>query len=111
GGASLKCSEGDCGALWAWENWRRRSHDCSGGGCGRVPEPIPAAPFLMAGLSKSASSAGVSGAFGRAALARVGRAGSLFGKFLGLSGVFAITPNMGRVLWRGKGGTVGANGG
>jgi hypothetical protein len=35
---------------------------------------------------------------GRAAFARVGRAGSFFG----LSGGLAITPNMGRVLRRGK---------
>src|SRR4029434_7582953 len=43
---------------------------------------------------------------GRAALARVGRAGSFFRKFLGLSGDFAIAPNMGRVRGRGKGGTL-----
>src|SRR5262249_41489846 len=52
----------------------------------------------MPGLSRFASVSGVGLSSGRAALARVGRAGSFFG----LSGDLAITPNMGRVLRRGK---------
>jgi hypothetical protein len=48
----------------------------SGGGVKPVWEPTPAVPRAMAGLSNSAS-AGASGCMsGRAALARVGRAGS-----------------------------------
>jgi len=33
----------------------RRSQELSGGGCNPVPEPMPASPRLMAGLSSSAS--------------------------------------------------------
>src|SRR5262249_5289676 len=102
-GASLNSFGVDLRALWASEKSRRRSHELSGGGCRPVPEPIPAVPFLMAGLRRSASSAGVAGAFGRAALARVGRARSFFGEFLDLSAEFAIAPHMGRVRGGGKG--------
>ena len=59
-----------------------------------MPRPMP-------GFSKLASVSGVGLSSGRAALARVGRAGSFFGS----SGDFAINPNMGRVLRRGKGGS------
>ena len=64
-----------------------------------APEPSPAVPLLIAGLSRSASASGVAGSTGRAALARVGRAGS-FG-FFGEASPSA--PNMGRVRRRGKG--------
>jgi hypothetical protein len=87
--------------LWAAEKSARRSNELSGGGCrfavSPVPEPRPAVPLLIAGLSRSASASGVAGDGGRAALARVGRAGSL-----GFLGGFAIRPNMGRVRRRGK---------
>ena len=69
-----------------------------------MPELNPAVPRPMPGLSTFASSSGVGLSLGRAALARVGRAGSFFL----LSGDFAIAPNMGRVRGRGKGGTIAA---
>src|SRR5271170_4312961 len=54
----------------------------------------------MAGLSRSANAGAIGGNSGRAALARVGRAGSLafFGR-IGLSGGAAIT-----AIWDGAGG-------
>ena len=91
----------DLRALWASEKSRRRSHELSGGGCNPVPDPMPAVPRPIPGLRIFASVSGVGLSSGRAALARVGLAGS-FG-FLG--GDFAIASNMGRVLWRGKGRT------
>jgi hypothetical protein len=65
-----------------------------------VCEPTPARPWPMAGLSKSASAGSSGGASGRAALARVGLAGSFFECFagsrcfgaFGRSGRFAMTP-------------------
>src|SRR6185437_9562250 len=93
----------DLRAVCASEKSRRRSKELSGGGFKPVPEPSPAVPLLIAGLSRSASAFGVAGSSGRDALARVGRAGS-FG-FFGLSEDFAIAPNMGRVLRREKGGS------
>src|SRR5665811_1789911 len=96
----------DLRAVWAAEKSARRSNELSGGGCKPeilpVPEPMPAVPLLMAGLSRSASASGVAGLAGRAAFARVGRAGSLF-VFCGFLGGFAIASNMGRVRGRGKG--------
>jgi hypothetical protein len=67
----------DFRAVCAAEKSARRSNELSGGGRNPVPDPTPAVPFAMPGLS-SFSSAGAIGASGsRAAFARVGRAGSL----------------------------------
>ena len=98
----------DLRAVWAAEKSCRRSHDVAGGGWrplvsvrpgslglpgargddDPVPEPRPAVPRPMPGLSSAASASGVGGASGRDALARVGRAGSL--DFFGESGGLAI---------------------
>ena len=54
----------------------RRSFEVSGGGRNPVPEPTPASPRLIAGLSSSASAGPMSGNCSREALDRVGLAGS-----------------------------------
>src|SRR5262249_57507392 len=73
--------------------------ELSGGGCRPdggalrpVCDPTPASPRLMAGLRRSANAGAISGNASRAALARVGRAGSLvfLGGLLRRSGGFAI---------------------
>src|SRR6185312_16444106 len=45
----------------------RRSQELSGGGCNPVPEPKPASPRLMAGLSSSASAGPIGCTGGRCA--------------------------------------------
>src|SRR5690242_20139344 len=45
----------------------RRSHELSGGGCKPVPEPTPASPRLIAGLSNSASAGPIGCTSGRCA--------------------------------------------
>src|SRR4029079_7481580 len=75
--------------------------------CRLVPEPIPAVPRSMPGLSSRASAGSVGGSSGRLALARVGRAGSFLLCLAGSRGGvgdFAIAANMGGVAWRGKAG-------
>src|SRR5262249_1070212 len=76
----------------------RRSKELSGGGFSPVCDPGPAVPWPMPGLSKSASAGSIAGCSGRAALARVGFAGSFFGFF----GGFGILANMGVRRPRGK---------
>jgi hypothetical protein len=66
-----------------------------------VCEPTPAVPLLMPGLSSSASAGSVGGKSGRAALARVGLAGSFFA-FAGRDGGFAIAANMATAKQHGK---------
>jgi hypothetical protein len=62
-----------------------------GGGPIPVWDPTPASPRLMAGLSRSASAGAIGGKASRAALARVGRAGSFrFRGGLDSSGGFVI---------------------
>jgi hypothetical protein len=63
----------------------RRSQELFGGGCNPVPEPMPASPRLIAGLSSSASAGPIGCTSGRWAL----DFGVLRG-FLGLSGFFAM---------------------
>jgi hypothetical protein len=46
----------------------RRSQELSGGGCNPVPEPMPASPRLIAGLSSSASAGPIGCTSGRDAL-------------------------------------------
>ena len=79
----------------------RRSQELSGGGCNPVPEPRPASPRLIAGLSSSASAGPIGCTSGRWALD--------FGvfDFLGTSGVFAMTAiwDCGRPLKRPKSAT------
>ena len=65
--------------------WERRSFELSGGGCNPVPEPMPASPRLIAGLSSSASAGPIGCTSGRCAL----DFGVLEG-FLGVSGFFAM---------------------
>src|SRR6185295_14229954 len=68
----------------------RRSHELSGGGCRPVPEPMPASPRLIAGLSRSANAGPIGCTSGLDAL----EFGALdFGvlDFFGTSGVFAMT--------------------
>ena len=57
----------------------------SGGGCKPVPEPMPASPRLIAGLSNSASAGPIGWTSGRCAL----DLGDLPG-FFGVFGVFAM---------------------
>src|SRR5205807_8165100 len=64
----------------------RRSQELSGGGCRPVPDPMPASPRLIAGLSSSASAGPIGWTAGRCAL----DFGVLTG-FFGRSGFFAIT--------------------
>src|ERR1700761_6997236 len=78
----------------------RRSHELSGGGCRPVPEPMPASPRLIAGLSSSASAGPIGCTSGLEALE--------FGAFdlpgfLGEFGDFTMGANMGRVRAREKG--------
>src|SRR6478736_6905991 len=74
----------------------RRSHELSGGGCRPVPEPIPASPRLIAGLSSSASAGPIGCTSGRCALdfgaldLEVLDLGVL-PDFLGVSGDFAMS--------------------
>ena len=75
-------------ALWAAAKSARRSNELSGGGFSPVCEPTPAVPFSMPGLSSFSSAGAMAGSCSRAALARVGWAGSR--GFLGRSGGFAI---------------------
>src|SRR5215472_18162470 len=63
----------------------RRSQELSGGGCRPVPEPMPASPRLIAGLSNSASAGPIGCTSGRPALVLVVLRG-----FLLPSGVFAM---------------------
>ena len=63
----------------------RRSFELSGGGCSPVPEPMPASPRLIAGLSSSASAGPIGCTSGRCAF----DFGVLPG-FLGVSGFFAM---------------------
>jgi hypothetical protein len=63
----------------------RRSFELSGGGRNPVPEPSPASPRLIAGLSSSASAGPIGRTSGRCAF----DFGVLPG-FLGLFGFFAI---------------------
>src|SRR5262245_23696264 len=70
----------------------RRSQELVGGGCRPVPEPKPASPRLMAGLSNSASAGPIGCTSGRWAL----DLGFLPG-FFGVGGFFA----MGRI-WDGS---------
>jgi hypothetical protein len=72
----------------------RRSHELSGGGCKPVPDPRPASPRLIAGLSSSASAGPIGCTSGRDALEDALELGALdFGVlpgFFGWSGFFAI---------------------
>jgi hypothetical protein len=72
-------------------------------GSSPVCEPTPAVPRPMPGLSNSASAGSIGGRSGRAALARVGLAGSFFG-FVGRDGGFAIAANMATAMQHGKSG-------
>src|SRR6201995_3067265 len=63
----------------------RRSQELSGGGCKPVPEPMPASPRLIAGLSNSASAGPIGCTSGRWAF----DLGALPG-FLGEFGDFAM---------------------
>ena len=63
----------------------RRSQELSGGGCSPVPEPVPASPRLIAGLSSSASTGPIGRTSGRPALVLWDLPG-----FLGRPGVFAM---------------------
>jgi len=68
----------------------RRSQELSGGGCKPVPEPRPASPRLIAGLSSSANAGPIGCTSGRDALEfGVFDFGVLPG-FFGWSGFFAI---------------------
>lgn len=63
-----------------------------------MPDPIPAVPFSIPGLSNRASAGSVGGASGRLAFDRVGRAGSFLLCFAGSRGGFgdfAIVPEYG----------------
>src|SRR4029079_4114048 len=83
----------------------RRSAELSGGGLRPVPEPIPAVPFSMPGLSSRSSAGSVGAEAGRCALDRVGRAGPFLLCLAGSRGGledFAIAANMGGVAERGK---------
>src|ERR1700761_9161382 len=74
----------------------RRSQELSGGGCNPVPDPMPASPRLIAGLSNSASAGPIGCTSGREAfeLGALELGALEFGvrpDFLGESGVFAIS--------------------
>ena len=64
----------------------RRSQELSGGGCNPVPEPSPASPRLIAGLSSSASAGPIGCTSGRCAFDFGGLTG-----FFGWSGFFAMS--------------------
>jgi hypothetical protein len=78
----------------------RRSQELSGGGCRPVPEPMPASPRLMAGLSSSASAGPIGCTSGRCALDF-----GVLPDFLGASGFFAM-----RRIWDESAGEKRANG-
>src|SRR4029078_10611543 len=59
-----------------WIAGSRAARDDGDGRVRLVPEPMPALPRSMPGLSSFASAGSVGGSSGRLALARVGRAGS-----------------------------------
>src|SRR3954447_2181917 len=63
----------------------RRSLELSGGGCSPVPEPMPASPREIAGLSSSASAGPIGCTSGRCALDF-----GVLGDFFEVSGDFAI---------------------
>src|SRR5688500_15056063 len=100
-------SRGSVSLLWVEARARcaaaspsaRRSFELSGGRFNPVPEPMPASPALIAGLSSSASAGPIGCTSGRCALERVGLAGSFFG----LSGVLAIGMEYGLAAARTEG--------
>ena len=69
----------------------RRSRELSGGGCNPVPEPMPASPRLIAGLSSSASAGPIGCTSGRDALEFGAFDFGVLPDFFGLSGGFAMT--------------------
>ena len=77
----------------------RRSRELSGGGCSPVPDPMPASPRLIAGLSSSASAGPIGCTSGRDAFEFGALDFGVLTGFLGLSGFFA----MGRI-WDESGG-------
>ena len=68
----------------------RRSHELSGGGCRPVPEPMPASPRLIAGLSSSASAGAIGCTSGREALELGAFDFGVLPGFFGASGFFAM---------------------
>jgi hypothetical protein len=68
----------------------RRSQELSGGGCRPVPEPMPASPRLMAGLSSSASAGPIGCTSGLDALEFGAFDFGVLTGFLGMSGFFAM---------------------
>ena len=68
----------------------RRSQELSGGGCNPVPEPSPASPRLIAGLSSSASAGPIGCTSGLDALEFGALDFGVLPGFLGRSGFFAM---------------------
>ena len=77
----------------------RRSQELSGGGCEPVPEPMPASPRLIAGLSSSAKAGPIGCTSGRDALELGALDFGVLPGFLGFCGFFAI-----RRIWDESGG-------
>jgi hypothetical protein len=69
----------------------RRSQELSGGGCNPVPEPSPASPRLIAGLSSSASAGPIGCTSGLDALEFGAFDFGVFAGFFGWSGFFAMS--------------------
>ena len=69
--------------MWAAAKSARRSHELSGGCCRPVCEPGPAVPKSIPGLSSFSNAGAIGASGGRAALARVGFAGSSSNACLG----------------------------
>jgi len=83
-------------ALWAAASPpARRSQELSGGGFSPVPEPSPASPRLMAGLSSSAKAGPIGCTSGLDALEFGALDFRAFAGFFGGSGFFAMEANMG----------------
>src|SRR4249920_1546504 len=68
----------------------RRSQELSGGGCKPVPDPMPASPRLIAGLSSSASAGPIGCTSGREALELGALDFGVLPDFFGESGFFAM---------------------
>src|SRR4029077_15869188 len=68
----------------------RRSQELSGGGRSPVPDPMPASPRLIAGLSSSASAGPIGCTSGRCALEVGALEFGVLPDFLGESGFFAM---------------------
>src|ERR1043166_344639 len=75
-GVSLNPGDVDLRAVWAAAKSARRSRELSGGGLRPRPDPRPAVPLPIPGLSNASNSGAVGVKSGLLALARVGRAGS-----------------------------------